>query len=352
MIVAQLGSAQVVFFNKGPLVVKGSDSSNTLVYIDGSMKVSGDESETSEIEVSDARIKLLGSFINDVPVGSIGGTIFVSPVAGHEGVFEFCGNQPQNITTTGTDITNSPSKLHNYINFPNIDINNNKHVTINPRMAVKTKNIELTKGWLVVDSEFAQAQIHGGNEVNPNKESVLAHLLVDGSINYNQATWGSKSAEDRGFIQVNLKVPNEGDQTEKSILGFGSPFKNLRADYFMFNTILEPVAAGFLANPAITDPTAQLIAGRGYVAGIDLRGSKAEDYPELSEYEGIIDFAQRSTGNYRFNRSNFALYAPKNQVFGSNPSSSAYTDETLNTEDITVQLTEGITIWQIRIPHH
>lgn len=335
-------SAQVVFYNEGQLTAKGNNKTETSIYINGDMLVAGNASNTSEIEVENTRIKLLGNFINDVPNTSTGGTVFVSPSAGQEGVFEFTGTQQQAITVVaGTNVITTPSKLRNYINFPNLEINNNKHVVVNPKIALKTKDIELTKGWLILDSQYPEKGIHGGNEVNPDQESVIAHLLVDGQVNYNQSTWVGKAPEDRGFIQVNLQVSNEGDQSEKSIIGFGSPFKAMRADYFMFNTLLAPAPAGFLANAPIIEPKTVLPAGKGYVVGIDLRGDDSNNYTPLPQYEGIIDFAQRSVGNYRFNRSSFAQYAPSNQVYGTTPSDIAYTDETLNTENVTIQLSEG-----------
>lgn len=333
-------SAQVVFYNVGKISAKGNSNDSTSIYISGDMRVLGNATTTSQIVVEQTKIKLLGDFINDVPMGNVGGIVFGSPVA-PAGVFEFCGAQQQKITTSGTDVATIPSKLENYINFPNLKINNNKHVVISPRLAMKTKNIELEKGWLILESELAQTQIHGGNEVNPAQESVLAHLLVDGTINYKQETWAAKNPEDRGFIQVNLKVPNEGNQTEKSIIGFGSPFSKMRADYFAFNTLLQPAPAGFLANPPITEPKTALEAGKGYVVGIDLRGDNEELYPPLEEYEGVLNFSQRSKGDYRFNRMAFAEYAPHNQLFGLDPTNEAYLDEKLNTTDVSVTLSEG-----------
>jgi len=329
-------SSQVVLHNLGKIIAKGEGLNETSLYIDGGMQVSDNKAESSQIELENTRMKLLGDFIHDVHSGNV----FVSPISGQAGVVEFCANALQQITTSGTNISNMPSKQHNYINFPHLDINNNKHIVINPRLAVKTQHIVLTKGWLIVDSDIAQVQIDGDANVNTDQETVLAHLFVQGNVFYNKEQWADKDRNDRGFIQVNLKLPNEGERAEKSIIGFGSPFKELRSDYFMFNTLLRPVPAGFLANSPVTDPRSVMKAGKGYVLGIDLRGSEEKYYP-LSEELSNASFSQRSTGFYQFNRNAFSEYAPSNQFFGEDPMVAAYRNEVLNTTDVVVPLSEG-----------
>lgn len=114
-------------------------------------------------------MKLTGDFINNVEKGVSGGIAFDTPATGSEGVFRFCGTTPQKITTLKTTNNDIPSKRLNYINFPNLDINNSSHVTVIPQLAVKTKNIELSKGWLILDSEIAEANVDGGSEVNDDQ---------------------------------------------------------------------------------------------------------------------------------------------------------------------------------------
>jgi len=328
--------SQVVMHNQGMITVKGEAINRTSLYIEGSMQASGNKEQTSQIELENTRVKLFGDFINDV----MDGNVFVSPASNREGVIEFCANTLQRITTSGTNISNTPSKLHNYIDFPHLDINNNKHIVIDPRLAIKTKHIVLTKGWLIVDSEIAQPQIDGDANVNNDQETVLAHLLVQGIIIYSKEQWAEKDINDRGFIQVNLKVPNEGERAEKSIIGFGSPFKEIRSDYFTFNTLLQPSPAGFLANSPIIDPRLTMQAGKGYVVGIDLRGSEEQNYPALDEFANV-SFSQRSTGFYQFNRSAFSKNAPNNQFFGDDPNVEAYQNEELNITDVVVPLSVG-----------
>lgn len=329
------------FHSRGAVYCWGNDSEHAVMYIKGNLKASGDDTHTSDITVGKSRIKLTGNLINDVDRGS-DGTIFSNKLinATDIGTFEFCGTSAQSITTAGTTNLTIPSKLNNYINFPNLEINNSKHVNIDARLAVKTKNIDLVEGWLIVDSDVARAGVDGGVEVDEAQESVLSHLFVDGNINYHQDTWGSKNAEQRGFIQVNLQIPSESHLSQRSIVGFGSPFKKLYTDYFMFNTLLEPTAAGFLAKSPITDPKTPLEAGKGYVVGIDLRGTNPDSYPKLEDYENI-DFEKRATDGYQFNRFAFSEYAPNNQVFGSNLAQDAYQLEVLNTSDVPFTLMQG-----------
>ena len=334
--------------SRGAVYCSGKDAGQTTLYIGGHLQAWGDGSSVCAISVEGGRVKLTGDLLNDVPRGSSGGTVFVSPSSANYGLVEFCGVAPQQITTSGTNHTNIPSKLHNFINFPHVYINNSKHVILDSRLAGKTRDIVLEKGWLVVDSKLAEANVDGGVEVDAVQESVLAHLLVDGDIDYKESSWTSKpDANQRGFIQVNLKLANEGGLAQKSIVGFGIPFKEMRNDYFMFNTLLEPqvdgTGAGFLGKAPLTDPTTRMAAGKGYVAGIDLRGNNASDYPELDGYQGVIDFSQRAQDGYQFNRHSFASdnNRNKNQVNGSDLTSDAYVKEVLNTKDVIVGLKQG-----------
>jgi hypothetical protein len=335
---AQTGT---VMYNQGKVYCLGNDNARTSLYIKGHLKVATGTSGTSDISVTNTRIKLTGNLINDVAKGPSGGTVFRASTAGNEGVVEFCGSAPQEITTSKTTYSAIPSKLYNYIHFPHLEINNSNHVTLDARLAARTKDVALTKGWLVVDSETAKVGIDGNQDVNENQETVLAHLLIDGTVDYRKGQWAGKPANERGFIQVNLKIPGEGGQSQKSIVGFGIPFRKMRCDYFMFNTLLSPAPEGFLANPPITNPTTEMTAGKGYVVGIDLRGLDPANYLEEDAYKGIVNFNQRAINGYRFNRHAFASYAPANQLFGADPSVAAYQDEELNTGDITIPLKAG-----------
>lgn len=331
----------VVWHNQGPSFVTGSGQ--TILYIDGDMKFSNMQNSSAPLplmSIGNSGVNLQGNLINDVNQGIEGGNLFV-PLSG--GFFEFGGITPQLITTSGTNNTNIPSKLTNFIDFPTLIINNNKHITINARLAARTKNIELEKGWLILDSQKALPNVDGDNTVDSNNESVLAHLWVDGIVNYNMASWSAgQDINDRGFIQINLQLQNEGDQLEPSIVGLGSPFEHIYLDYFMFNTLTRPMPSSFLAGGAITDPDLSMLAGRGYVVGIDLMGNQASDYTNIKEAYPNIDFNQRAIDGYRFNRSLFHVNSPDNEIFGAFSNSlDAYTSEKLNVDNITVPLTEG-----------
>ncbi|NDW18746.1 T9SS C-terminal target domain-containing protein [Dysgonomonas sp. 216] len=341
-----LGYAATIWRHQGTVSVHGQANSRTWLYINGDMQfVNGQTpSVAPAMMIENSRVRLTGDFINDVTRGPQGGNLFFAPSSNDYGVLEFCGSSPQAITTSGTTNTNIPSKLDNYINFPDIEVNNSKHLTLDSRLAAKVQDISLNKGWLILDSKLAEANVDAGVEVLPAQESVLAHLLVAGDIDYKESTWASKTdANERGFIQVNLKIPGESSRNAKSIVGMGIPFNEMRNDYFMFNTLLEPQAGytngnGFLAIPPLINPETVMTAGKGYVVGIDLRGTDPKEYGALEEYEGIINFDQRATDGYRFNRHAFAGYAPDNQLFGTTPTTDAYVKEKLNTEDITVSL--------------
>lgn len=330
----------IVWYNQGIVNSSGNSNNQTTIYISGDIQFGNEDSNASVMTIEDSRIKLTGNLFNDVTRGLSGGNLFGLPTSGHEGIIEFCGTTPQSITTMGVDNLTIPSKLHNFINFPNLNINNSNHVTLDAQLAAQTKDIILSKGWLIVDSKTAKKGVDGGVEVNEGQESVLAHLLVDGNIDYQENLWSGKTPNERGFIQVNLKIPAESSLDAKSIVGFGIPFNEMRNDYFMFNTLLAPVPEGFLANPPLFNPETIMTAGKGYVVGIDLRGTDPSEYGPLEGYEDI-DFTQRATDGYQFNRHAFALYAPNNQLFGNNPSIDAYQKEKLNTEDITINLTAG-----------
>ncbi len=340
------GYAATIWRHQGTVSVHGEANSRTWLYINGDMQFINGQTPSAApaMMIEKSRVQLTGDFINDVTRGTDGGNLFFAPSGNDYGVLEFCGTSAQAITTSGTTNTDIPSKLDNYINFPDIEVNNSKHLTLDSRLAAKTQDISLNKGWLILDSKLAETNVDGAAEVLPTQESVLAHLLVAGEIDYKESTWAGKSdANERGFIQVNLKIPSEASQYSKSIVGMGIPFNEMRNDYFMFNTLLEPQAGytngnGFLAVPPLIDPETVLTAGKGYVVGIDLRGTDPEEYGALEEYEGIIKFDQRATDGYRFNRHAFGQYAPDNQLFGTTPTGDAYVKEKLNTEDITVSL--------------
>ncbi|MFR9165374.1 MAG: hypothetical protein ACLVKO_03740 [Dysgonomonas sp.] len=340
-------------YNEGVLSLTDKMPDNTLLYVGGDLYagtdiVSGSNPaevrNTSEIITEKSRTVLTGNFYNNVKSG----TVFDGSkrIAGDPSIFEFRGDEAQTITTKGNSYAAIPSKKTNYIDFPNVRINNNKHVTLDASLAAKTQNIGLDKGWLILDSRKVDGRDYPTSL--PNDRSVMAHLLVDGSVDYGD--WTGKEPEDRGFIQVNLALDNDEMQGEtdpkydnrkyRSLVGLGTPFHNMKADYFMFNFLMAPTNVSFLGDnkSTIVDPNYTLEAGRGYGLGIDLRGTDASQYTDIA-WAGI-DFGQRSSGMHYFNRHKFANDPGRsaNQIFGTNLSDSAYAEEKLTTENVSVKL--------------
>ena len=92
-------------------------------------------------------------------------------------------------------------------------------------------------------------------------------------------------------VQVNLAL-NELPTNENQrffgdpIVGMGSPFKKIRADYFMWNFLFLPSGNNIFNEDGntTTDPTTVLDAGRGFVIGIDLRGQNGAVYNDIHPF--------------------------------------------------------------------
>lgn len=311
---------------------------------------------TSKIYTNKSKVTLTGNFYNDIfrdDTSNKWGTVFASDNE-NTGVFEFKWfGYPQKITTHGSEYADIPSKKDNYIFFPNVRINNNEHVTIDPSIAVESQDIYLEKGWLILDSRGVDKRdFDAFVSVGQSKKghSVFAHLLQNGNVYYRN--WTATNPADRGFIQVNMELgnnqlsttdPDYNNQNERSIVGFGSPFQQMRADYFMFNFLFAPDYSSFFGSgkTSIIDPKTTLDAGRGYVLGVDLRGTNQNDYRDIGNWGiPLANFAIRSTSSYKFNRHNYASGAQNgNQYFGIDVTTDPYTLEKLNgSSDVVVSL--------------
>jgi hypothetical protein len=338
--------SSTVWYTQGAAIVSGTDTDLTNLYIEGDMKFGGTTTVPAVMTIKGSRVKLTGDLLNDTPAG-VTGTLFASLSSSEAGFFEFCGTTAQKITTSATTYASLPSKQANYINFPHLEINNEAHVTMDARLAAKTQDIELTKGWLILDSEVASST--NSDNGDEDSETILAHLLVEGDINYNENLWSATEPNKRGFIQVNLKAPTDGTNNGvSSLVGFGIPFEKMYPDYFAFNTLLEPKqgyndGGGFLAGPPIIDPeTYPLTRGKGYVFGIDLRGPDPFNYGVMEDYSAL-QFANRALNGYQFNRHNYANGSSStNQIFGTaDLTQDAYAKEKLNTESVDVEVTDA-----------
>lgn len=343
-------NAQSTFYNKGALSIIASDTTHVTLYIPGDFKAGSDSdnnSITSNISMKSSRIVITGDFINNVTSS----TVFNSSYSQNGGWVELRSNTPQKIDTDTTNSSALRYKRGSYIDFPNLKINNSNHITIDSKIGVQVNNLQLNKGWLILDSRRVIDNDFSGVITSDlkNNRSILAHLLVNGNIDYRG--WSSSNINERGFVEVNIALdPYKnrvfGDTT--SIIAFGTPFKNLKADYFMWNHLLTPTNESFIGPNKTSngDPSTNLKPGVGYAVGIDVRGSDVSNYTiDLDPQWADIDFTQRAKDHYYFNRFRFTndpdrsannIYKTVNYLVDS-----AYQLEKLVDTDVTVDLVPG-----------
>lgn len=341
-------NAQTVFYNKGALSIVSSDTTNVTLYVKGDAMFGSDtiQNTTSDIVMKTSRFVITGNLKNNVTSG----TVFNPSYASNGGWVELKSNVTQNITTDTTSNFALAYKRDSYIDFPNLKINNSNHVKVDPRMGVQVNNLQLNKGWLVLDSrrvnddDFAEAIT---NDLRTNR-SVLAHLLVNGSVDYRN--WSSSDPNERGFVEVNVALDEYQDKAfgdNASVVAFGTPFKNLKADYFMWNHLFMPTASSFIGpnNKFNGDPTTDLKPGVGYAVGIDVRGSQESFYlVDVDPMWSGIDFSQRAKDHFYFNRFRFGIDNSRsaNNLYKTHSlTDSAYQYEKLNDGDVQVNLVAG-----------
>ena len=343
-------SDKATMYNKGKMFVLGQDTTKTILFIGGDFIAASDtvnHTITCDIKQQTSKILLTGDFRNNVS----NGTVFTradSPA--EEGLFEFRSDEGQSIRTDATVYTKIPSKRSCYIDFPHLKITNSKHVVVASEIGMKTKNINLAEGWLILNSrrtnlnDFPESTDPSRLDTLINTRTNMAHLFVDGKVAYQK--WNDPDINKRGFIEVNLALdPLNTAFDYKSLVAFGSPYDSIRSDYFMYNFLVAPSNAGFLGDTGTTivDPNYTLQTGRGHVLGVDLRGSNKNYYLDYNPSYPNIDFDHRATDKYVFNRFRYANDATrnKNQIFGTNQSVSAYQMEKLTTGDVKVKLKVG-----------
>lgn len=228
---------------------------------------------------------------------------------------------------------------------------------------------------------------------------MLAHFMVAAPITGNTAVGQIKTKNSAipntttdnnlyGAIQVNLSVDDPAIATAnerqgRSLIAFGSPYKEMRADYFFWNFLMIPTGESIIGQTApgntMTDPTYKLQAGKAFVVGVDLRGTNAANYeydihPTYYKDKGIL-FAERNgagvsddnvvdatnpslnreKGKYFFSRfgpmfkwsvnifpsSGLAANVPNKMPKVAVSTSDAYTGEVLNNGDIQLPLVVG-----------
>ncbi len=324
-------------FNKGKMSIVGTSSANTILYVDGDFIASRDAADAnvkSDIYVESSKTVITGNFIEDMRyVDGNNSNVFTFPGVNTTGydakasVISFRGTAPQRIMTRwGYD---SHRKGANYINFPTIEVDNVKHVKIDPRIAASAQVVDLKTGKLILDATRLAAgdtiyndyknpnssTVVAAGDVAPGNSSIMAHLYVrpgsqNGKINYN---W-NKTATDLnqiGTIQVHVAMDTITDynadpnvQAGRSIVGMGSPFKQLGADYFMWNYIMFPWGDNIIGrlNYVETEPRTMIRAGKGFIVSIDPKGATESDYTAVTPWNGPTKFAERAQNRYVFDR--------------------------------------------------
>lgn len=413
--------AQASFlYNKGLMSVKSTgiagDNSKTTLYINGDF-IAGRDATTSsvrsQIHLEGSQTVLTGNFIHELngPSGQNGGessNVFVLPTsytATTASRFVFRGTTTQYIKTDqGYSVL---LKGNNFINFPDLVIENTKHVVLVPELSAAAKNVDLNGGRFIIDSRRIKAS--DASEVTSpvltaDNASLLAHFLLAapvagnaaiGKINTKNAAIPNTTTDNNlyGAIQVNLSVDDPAIATAnekqgRSLIAFGSPYKEMRADYFFWNFLMIPTGESIIGQTApgntMTDPTYKLQAGKAFVVGVDLRGTSAANYeydihPTYYKDKGIL-FADRNgagvsddiidninnvdatnptlnpeKGKYFFSRfgpmfkrsvnifpsSGLAANVPNKMPKVAVSTSDAYTGEVLNNDDITLPLVVG-----------
>lgn len=376
--------AQTAFlYNKGVMAVKSANANNTTLYINGNFIAGHDAANQCQISLSNSQTVLTGNFIHDLNGGIPANTTVFNFTAGDASRFVFRGTAAQTIKladglTYGTSY-NPILKGQNNINFPTLVVQNRNHVTIVPELAAQAQSLVLETGRLILDSRRAIASDFTGVTTfqNATTSTMLAHFMVasTGSItapnNVTLAGVAGTTNDQFGSVQVNLQLDNPADYSNinvekqgRSLVGMGSPYKQMLSDYFFWNFLMIPknesIIGGTPGN-TMTDPQRVLKAGEGFVIGIDLRGTNANNYvndlhPLYQITPNRPQFADRITEKYQFSRfgpffnssnnvrqannwgghaavPNAAVMAAPGGVAGINDAS--YAQETLNYTNIT-----------------
>lgn len=378
------GQGSSYLYNKGAMSVIGGGTGagvTATLYIGGDLVSDTDNASTTKagsIFMDASKIVLTGDLYRVEPSATFTGVSNVVSLPttytdARKSEFVFGGTTPQHIWVKSGATLNPQTKEKDYVLLPNLVVENSSHVTVSPEISLVVKDVTANKGRLILDSRRLAAtdKIGTGAGVAPTATdlkdySILANLLVDFKAgeakaalarNLNLAAATTKPEEYGGGVQVNLELTNLAARTEADrwtegdpLVAFGTPFRSMRADYFMYNFLFTPSGNTIFNEDGntTTNPNYEMKAGQGFVVGIDLRGSNPANYTDVAgEYQlpggaSSIDFASRVNEKYKFNR--FAL-TNKNNLYptaqlkssigsahtAANAStSSAYTGEVLN----------------------
>lgn len=330
--------AQTAFlYNKGVMSVKSTDPSNTTLYINGNFIAGHDAANKCQITLSNSQTVLTGNFIHDlnsraIPAPSGGFNTTFDYAVGDASRFVFRGTAAQTIGLASGVVygtTYDPVlKGQNNVKFPTLVVQNQNHVTIVPELAAQAQGLALETGRLILDSRRTIAADFpvsvGSTFQDATTSSMLAHFMVasTGSITTpnNNPTFAATATSNNQFgaVQVNLQLDNPIDYTNgtkderygRSLIGMGSPYKQMKSDYFFWNFLMIPknesIIGGTPGN-TMTDPQRDLKAGEGFVIGLDLRGTSAGNYeydlhPLYQISTNRPQFAARITEKYQFSR--------------------------------------------------
>lgn len=394
MVVPLLSNGQSgtpVFFNKGKMSVVGADTTKTVLYVAGDFIASRDASDAtikSDIYLKGSKTVILGDFYQDAYLDEDATPVlanvfrlsdadyYTNPLTNSARI-EFRGTSAQKIATrlsnttlypggygNGTTVKYAPTwKAANYVNFPDIVVYNSNHVTIAPEISASVKGIDLRRGRLILDSRrLNETTDETGGQHLAASSSLLAHLYVDsnGTILYNRGDRGAVSTVNQyGAIDVKVALDESVDKTDtqeraggRSIVGMGSPFEQIKGDYFFWNFLMFPYGNNIFGywNNTITDPTTTIGAGQGFVVGIDLRGTVAANYTPYHKTEySSADFDTRAKDGYSFGRfgyDNANNYYPLSGMTSATfpaktVNEDAYMKENLNYKNVQRKLIKG-----------
>lgn len=336
-------------YNKGVMSVKSANVNNTTLYINGDFIAGHDNATVCDITLSNSKTVLTGNFIHDLNSQNTPAYSTTFDYAdGDNSQFVFRGSAAQTIKLKdgliyGGGTAGYPQNLKglNNIKFPTLVVQNVNHVTLVPELAAQAASLRLDTGRLILQSRRAKPDDFKTNTSNIatfqdlSTSTMLAHFMVSagGSItapnNIRYATTDSPTNPNIDFhnkfgaVQVDLQLDDPlgyniggtggkiDERYGRSLIGMGSPYKEMLSDYFFWNFLMIPknesVIGGTPGN-TMTDPQRVLKAGEGFVIGLDLRGTNPANYTDLHGYYRAIPeptrpkFIDRVQETYNFSR--------------------------------------------------
>ena len=314
------GPGIVRFVNTGKMSVAPNNSGVTSLYVPNGVLMTGPNVSVQQNGIT----AIGGNFNNDVTSGNV----FTSTSTS---TFRFCGTAEQ-------WIRGSANRTYYYIDFPNVEVDNKKSVSLASNMGMNAGNMNLKLGRFILRSDYVDATY-----------ARLAHLLVKtgSSVIPNLAP---AAPLEKGVVEVELALgkSSAGDGREEKFFGFSPPFETMYADYFTYQVLLAPSPSnpGYFGQ-SIINPLTKLQSGKGYFVGQNVfpHSNPAEIeqyYPPIEGCEDAV-FSERMVDSLRLNRWHFDLISPS-LAFASDPSAGvgdAYTGEKIHLQDVTVPLLAG-----------